>query len=145
MAEKLDIQELDQVVVRFSGDSGDGMQFAGNIFSTVSATVGNGISTFPVSNVKRLLMVALLTMLAVLQTMAQKQKDFDAAMQNGKGANRLYAVSSDFQKRNLTKLSEKAAKWGYKILNADENHVYFLPLGEVDAWKAAQDAMDKFR
>ena len=47
MAEKLHIQELDQVVVRFSGDSGDGMQLAGNIFSTVSATVGNGISTFP--------------------------------------------------------------------------------------------------
>ncbi len=35
------------MVVRFSGDSGDGMQLAGNIFSTVSATVGNGISTFP--------------------------------------------------------------------------------------------------
>ena len=41
------MKELDQVVVRFSGDSGDGMQLAGNIFSTVSATVGNGISTFP--------------------------------------------------------------------------------------------------
>ena len=38
---------MDDVVVRFSGDSGDGMQLAGNIFSTVSATVGNGISTFP--------------------------------------------------------------------------------------------------
>lgn len=47
MAESLDIKELDQVVVRFSGDSGDGMQLAGNIFSTVSATVGNSISTFP--------------------------------------------------------------------------------------------------
>ena len=47
MAEQLEIKELDQVVVRFSGDSGDGMQLAGNIFSTVSATVGNGISTFP--------------------------------------------------------------------------------------------------
>ena len=47
MAEKLEVKELDQVVVRFSGDSGDGMQLAGNIFSTVSATVGNGISTFP--------------------------------------------------------------------------------------------------
>ena len=34
-------------MVRFSGDSGDGMQLAGNIFSTVSATVGNDISTFP--------------------------------------------------------------------------------------------------
>ena len=41
------IEELDEVVVRFSGDSGDGMQLAGNIFSTVSATVGNSISTFP--------------------------------------------------------------------------------------------------
>jgi len=47
MAEILEVKELDQVVVRFSGDSGDGMQLAGNIFSTVSATVGNGISTFP--------------------------------------------------------------------------------------------------
>ena len=41
------VKELQQVVVRFSGDSGDGMQLAGNIFSTVSASVGNGISTFP--------------------------------------------------------------------------------------------------
>ena len=47
MADSLNIQELEQVVVRFSGDSGDGMQLAGNIFSTVSATVGNSISTFP--------------------------------------------------------------------------------------------------
>ncbi len=43
----MEIKELDSVVVRFSGDSGDGMQLAGNIFSTVSATVGNSISTFP--------------------------------------------------------------------------------------------------
>ena len=47
MAENLEVKELEQVVVRFSGDSGDGMQLAGNIFSTVSATIGNGISTFP--------------------------------------------------------------------------------------------------
>lgn len=47
MAEQLEVKELDQVVVRFSGDSGDGMQLAGSIFSTVSASVGNGISTFP--------------------------------------------------------------------------------------------------
>ena len=47
MADNLEVKELEQVVVRFSGDSGDGMQLAGNIFSTVSATIGNGISTFP--------------------------------------------------------------------------------------------------
>jgi 2-oxoglutarate ferredoxin oxidoreductase subunit alpha len=47
MADELEVKELEDVVVRFSGDSGDGMQLAGNIFSTVSATVGNSISTFP--------------------------------------------------------------------------------------------------
>lgn len=47
MTDEIEIKELEEVVVRFSGDSGDGMQLAGNIFSTVSATVGNGISTFP--------------------------------------------------------------------------------------------------
>lgn len=47
MTERLEIQELAEVVVRFSGDSGDGMQLAGSIFSAVSATVGNSISTFP--------------------------------------------------------------------------------------------------
>lgn len=47
MAESIEVKERESVVVRFSGDSGDGMQLAGNIFSTVSATVGNSISTFP--------------------------------------------------------------------------------------------------
>ncbi len=47
MANDMMVKEVRQVVVRFSGDSGDGMQLAGNIFSTVSATVGNDISTFP--------------------------------------------------------------------------------------------------
>ncbi len=47
MAEIIEVKELEEVVVRFSGDSGDGMQLAGNIFSNVSATVGNDICTFP--------------------------------------------------------------------------------------------------
>lgn len=47
MLEKTNVKILDRVVVRFSGDSGDGMQLAGNIFSNVSAGVGNQISTFP--------------------------------------------------------------------------------------------------
>ena len=41
------VQTIDRVVIRFSGDSGDGMQLAGNIFSNVSAGEGNQISTFP--------------------------------------------------------------------------------------------------
>jgi len=41
------INELDNVVVRFSGDSGDGMQLTGTLFSNLSAILGNEISTFP--------------------------------------------------------------------------------------------------
>ena len=47
MSNTVNKQEVEQIVVRFSGDSGDGMQLAGNIFSTISATVGNDICTFP--------------------------------------------------------------------------------------------------
>ena len=47
MTEDITIQPIKDLVVLFSGDSGDGMQLAGNIFSTISATVGNSISTFP--------------------------------------------------------------------------------------------------
>lgn len=47
MAEEITVKEIDEVVVRFSGDSGDGMQLAGNMFSNISATEGNDISTFP--------------------------------------------------------------------------------------------------
>jgi len=42
-----DKTELENVVVRFSGDSGDGMQLTGNLFSNLSAILGNEISTFP--------------------------------------------------------------------------------------------------
>jgi 2-oxoglutarate ferredoxin oxidoreductase subunit alpha len=41
------IIELEQVVIRFSGDSGDGMQLTGTLFSNISAILGNEISTFP--------------------------------------------------------------------------------------------------
>lgn len=45
--EKTKTTELDNVVVRFSGDSGDGMQLTGTLFSNLSAIIGNEISTFP--------------------------------------------------------------------------------------------------
>lgn len=47
MLETTNVKTLDKVVVRFSGDSGDGMQLAGNIFTNISAGVGNQVSTFP--------------------------------------------------------------------------------------------------
>ncbi len=39
--------ELEEVAIRFSGDSGDGMQLTGSLFSDASALYGNDIATFP--------------------------------------------------------------------------------------------------
>ncbi len=40
-------EELDKVVIRFAGDSGDGMQLAGARFTDASATFGNDLATLP--------------------------------------------------------------------------------------------------
>ena len=40
-------QQLDRVVIRFAGDSGDGMQLTGDRFTAESATLGNDIATLP--------------------------------------------------------------------------------------------------
>ena len=47
MSENRVMKELKKVTIRFSGDSGDGMQLAGVLFSDASALYGNNISTFP--------------------------------------------------------------------------------------------------
>lgn len=41
------VTEMEEVAIRFSGDSGDGMQLTGTLFSDASALFGNDISTFP--------------------------------------------------------------------------------------------------
>jgi len=41
------IQYLDTVTVRFAGDSGDGMQLSGTLFSNTSGGIGNDVNTFP--------------------------------------------------------------------------------------------------
>ena len=45
--DNVNVQQLQDVVIRFSGDSGDGMQLTGTLFADTSALFGNGISTFP--------------------------------------------------------------------------------------------------
>ncbi|MEN8228952.1 MAG: 2-oxoacid:acceptor oxidoreductase subunit alpha [Bacteroidota bacterium] len=47
MAKNHRVIELDEVVVKFAGDSGDGMQLTGTQFSDTSAFIGNDLSTFP--------------------------------------------------------------------------------------------------
>ena len=42
-----DVQELVRVIVRFAGDSGDGMQLTGDRFTQETALVGNDVSTLP--------------------------------------------------------------------------------------------------
>ena len=42
-----EIHQLDRVVIRFAGDSGDGMQLTGDRFTSETAQLGNDISTLP--------------------------------------------------------------------------------------------------
>jgi 2-oxoglutarate ferredoxin oxidoreductase subunit alpha len=41
------VEEIDQVVIKFAGDSGDGMQLTGTQFSNTAAFIGNDLATFP--------------------------------------------------------------------------------------------------
>ena len=40
-------EEIDSVVIRFAGDSGDGMQLTGTQFTNTAAAFGNDVSTLP--------------------------------------------------------------------------------------------------
>jgi 2-oxoglutarate ferredoxin oxidoreductase subunit alpha len=42
-----DVRQLDRVIIRFAGDSGDGMQLTGDRFTTETASFGNDLSTLP--------------------------------------------------------------------------------------------------
>ena len=44
---KKEVVYLDEITVRFAGDSGDGMQLAGKQFSDASASSGVDVNTFP--------------------------------------------------------------------------------------------------
>src|SRR5436190_20977381 len=41
------IEEVTRVVIRFAGDSGDGMQLAGERFTSATAILGNDLATLP--------------------------------------------------------------------------------------------------
>jgi 2-oxoglutarate/2-oxoacid ferredoxin oxidoreductase subunit alpha len=41
------VEELERVIIRFAGDSGDGMQLAGSRFTDATAVVGNDLATLP--------------------------------------------------------------------------------------------------
>jgi 2-oxoglutarate/2-oxoacid ferredoxin oxidoreductase subunit alpha len=41
------VEQLESVVIRFAGDSGDGMQLTGGQFTSETAVMGNDLSTFP--------------------------------------------------------------------------------------------------
>ncbi len=47
MAKEKEVQQLNEVTVRFAGDSGDGMQLTGSQFSETTAFVGNDLNTLP--------------------------------------------------------------------------------------------------
>jgi len=47
MGKNTRVVSKEEVVIRFSGDSGDGMQLTGTLFSDTAALYGNDLTTFP--------------------------------------------------------------------------------------------------
>ena len=47
MSEESKTVDLEKVVIKFAGDSGDGMQLTGSQFTDTSAFLGNDLATFP--------------------------------------------------------------------------------------------------
>ncbi|GMA87874.1 hypothetical protein GCM10025868_31240 [Angustibacter aerolatus] len=47
MSSSKQVQKLDRVVIRFAGDSGDGMRLTGDRFTSETAALGNDLSTLP--------------------------------------------------------------------------------------------------
>ncbi len=47
IAEPTDVKEIERVIIRFAGDSGDGIQLTGDRFTNASAVFGNDLSTLP--------------------------------------------------------------------------------------------------
>jgi 2-oxoglutarate ferredoxin oxidoreductase subunit alpha len=47
LPEGTETEHLDKVIIRFAGDSGDGMQVAGSRFTEASALFGNDLATLP--------------------------------------------------------------------------------------------------
>lgn len=47
MQNPVNVKDVKEIAIRFSGDSGDGMQLTGSIFSNISAILGKEIATFP--------------------------------------------------------------------------------------------------
>ena len=47
VVEQSEVEAVDRVIIRFAGDSGDGMQLTGDRFTTASAINGNDLATFP--------------------------------------------------------------------------------------------------
>ncbi|WP_346139286.1 hypothetical protein, partial [Streptomyces coeruleofuscus] len=46
-ARRKDVRRVDRVIIRFAGDSGDGMQLTGDRFTSETASFGNDLSTLP--------------------------------------------------------------------------------------------------
>ena len=47
MSKKAKLETVDNVIIRFAGDSGDGMQLSGGRFTQTAAIMGNDLSTLP--------------------------------------------------------------------------------------------------
>jgi 2-oxoglutarate/2-oxoacid ferredoxin oxidoreductase subunit alpha len=116
------VQQLDRVIIRFAGDSGDGMQLAGDRFTQETAAFGNDLSTLP---------------------------NFPAEIR-ARGAD-IIANTDEFTKRNLTRVGyaanplEDGSLSGYNVHAVAVTSMTVKALEEIDvSRKEAERAKNMF-
>ncbi|GAA0740544.1 2-oxoacid:acceptor oxidoreductase subunit alpha [Dactylosporangium roseum] len=134
------VRQLDRVVIRFAGDSGDGMQLTGDRFTSETAQLGNDISTLPNFPAEIRAPAGTLPGVSSFQV---HFADFDI-LTPGDAPNVLVAMNPAALKANLADLPKGAAI----IVNTDEFTTRNLakvgyatnPLedGSLDGWSVAE-------
>jgi 2-oxoglutarate/2-oxoacid ferredoxin oxidoreductase subunit alpha len=131
------IKELDTVVIRFAGDSGDGMQLTGSQFTNTSALLGNDIHTFPDFPAEIRAPAGTLPGVSGFQ-LSFSNKDIHTA---GDKLNVLVAMNPAGLKVNLADLEEG----GLLILNADGFDEKDLKKAQYTQNPLGTGELDKYR
>ncbi|MEM9293053.1 MAG: 2-oxoacid:acceptor oxidoreductase subunit alpha [Acidobacteriota bacterium] len=136
-AEPPQLQVVDDVVIRFAGDSGDGMQLTGNQFTNTSALVGNDLSTLPDFPAEIRAPAGTLPGVSAFQV---RIADFDIHTP-GDAPDVLVAMNPAALKKNIGELKPN----GVIIANTDEFNTRNFKKAKIESNPLEDGSLDGFR
>ena len=131
------LEKMDEVVIRFAGDSGDGMQLTGNQFTSTSALFGNDLATFPDFPAEIRAPTGTLPGVSAFQV---RIADYDIHTP-GDAADVLIAMNSAALKKSLTDLKPN----GIIIANTDEFNDRNLKKAGYEVNPLEDDSLEGYR